>query len=410
MKKRTKTRTTPWVRRRRRTLIVLLVIALCLSPWLVWRLNLKVQVRDGLSQLRAAGVPTSVEAREAWVASFPAREEITHYADAADAYIVLPLPLTANFPTFRSRNEEEEDLFTVPYPEETLGAMREAVALNGAALGHLRDARDLVPGAYTAGQDPEDGLVELICADACVRAADGDGAGAVEAIRGGLLYLERASQPFAPSSAWSVGELDRLLVALFSSAGQCTLPAEGLALIRTQLEMPAWEAQQRARQIDGVSDWLLMVDAIDADLGLQFIDIIFGIFDRQRLMECRAWAFQNELTGKIITEQRAEIEAVQDEPWGDRIRVIAPPLRLDVARTVLDILRFHHDTGTLPATLEDLVPAYCDAVPMNRLTDTPLVYQVDGTTVSVSGSEEDEQRSRRSRRAAVSYRVNLPPR
>lgn len=405
---RRKAKRTPWARRRRRTYLGLALVALLLSPWLVWRLRLKADARKALEAVRAEGVPVTAEEREAMTASWPARTATPLYRDALDAYVMLPVEIVDDFPTFRPRNMEAE-LYTRPYPAELLAAMRKALGVNEAAVELLHEATHLPEGRYEAGM-ANDVFIELICAEACVKAADGDGEGALVAITGGLLYLERTSVACMTAPGWPPELLERILAALFSAASHTALPVDHLKPIRAQLDPSGWEDQYRQLSLIHAGYWLEDLSHPRGDATLQVLDIAVGIVDHQLRDTCESWRADYQLIGKTLAEQDALFAARRDRRWGRRARVAAPPVHLEVARAAIDLILFYHDHGALPAALEELVPAYRESVPMDFFTGQPLRYEPKETAFVIYSVDHDRKDDGGSGRGDIVFRADLPPR
>jgi len=401
-------RAAPWARRRRRATIGLLVIALLFSPWLVWRLRIKTELRATLAEVQAAGVPVTAEARAAWEAKFPERATTSLFHDAVTAYTVLPLDLVDDLPTFRTKNSEDY-LYTRPYPEERLNAMRGAVRLNEAALALLRQARDLPPDTRAPGSGVVEEVVELLCADACVRAAAGDGAGAADAVLSGLRYLACIAAPYETAPRWSPPELERLMNALFSAAGQTALPDATLAAIREELDPTGWEEQYRLASVDRMSGWITRMDEMRVDPEMVAGNILFGLLDRQFFYQLKEWQVQQSLIGKSQAEQESVLMAVAGEPWGLSRRSV-PPVHLEVARLAVDLVRYYQERGALPETLEGVAPDYRDATPVNEWTGAAFHYQAAGTAFEIAEEAPGASDEPHPRRYAVRFRADLPPR
>lgn len=397
----------PWARRRRRAAIGLLLIALLFSPWLVWRLRIKTELRATLAEIRAAGVPTTQEERAAWEATLPACATTSVFQDAAAVYTILPLDVVADLPTFRTQNSEDY-LYARPYPEARLAAMREAVRLNEAAVAILRQARDLPPDVRAPGLAVDETL-ELLCAEACVRAAAGDGAGAADAVLCGLRFLACIAAPYETAPRWSPPELERLLNALLSAAGQTALPDASLATIRGLLDPTRWEEQYRLASVDRMSDWIILMDEIRLEPEMVAGNILFGLFDRQFFYQLKEWQVQQSLIGKSQAEQASILMAVADEPWNFSRRSV-PPVHLEVARLAIDLVRFYQDRGTLPETLEALAPDYRDATPVNEWTGAAFHFEAVGTAFEVAEEAPGVSDEPHPRRHAVRFRADLPPR
>lgn len=389
------------------------MVVLLFSPWLVWRLKLKADVRAGLETLRQAGVPLSEEERAAWFAQFgPPGTPTDLYGKAEIAYQLLPLDVVEHFPTFRSKNQEAY-LFSRPYLPERLAAMEKALDLNEATMARLHEANELSRDAYFAGgsgSGASDDLIELYCAEACVRAAAGDGAGALASITGGLLYVERASAPYNTAPGWSTEDVERLLNALFSAASQTRLPDAGLEEICARLDTAGWEEQRRLRLSDATSRWIIDMQSFVPERQAVVMDVVSGYIDRYLLGECETWMFRNDLIGKPLAEQERLCDAFAEREGRNRqLRVSAPPVRLRVARVAIDILRCYQDRGRAPENLDELVPTYREALPDDFFSGDPIRYVKSDEGFAVYSVGRDKTDDGGDGRRDIVFRAGFPP-
>jgi hypothetical protein len=401
---------TPWQRRRRRVVILVMAFVLLLSPWLVWRLRMKVELGQAIEQARVAGVPQSAEERAAMLAAYPVPERTELFREAAEAYVLRPLDVLENIPTFRIRNREEEArLYSRPYPEELLQTLRVLVGANEQVLALLLQADTLPEGCRSASSGVSEELVELLCAEACVRAADGDGAGAVRAILCGVRYHECALEPYSPSGPIaSSGTLTRLMNALFSAASQTELPDDVLQSIHDRLDPSGWEEQVRLAERYSIGRWFEDINEEVAPRQFLVLEIVFGMLTRQRLLEIRGWQFRQQLIGKPLGEQRSLLAAIEDEPWRFWARLVRPPVHLEVARVALAIVRYGQAEGRYPASLDVLVPAYCEAIPLDFYTGEHFRYETSGTSFTLMSPGEDPG-ANPTPRDTIAFQASLPP-
>lgn len=133
-------RNLPWKRRQRRLLIVVALLTAVLGSFFTYRIRLRQAVAVRLEAVRAAGLPVTGEELNRWEAPVPEDENAALvYRAAFDAYGVLT-PLTADaLPLWGKRKYGPlED-----YPEEVDAAIGEFLAANADALTLLHEAAAL---------------------------------------------------------------------------------------------------------------------------------------------------------------------------------------------------------------------------------------------------------------------------
>lgn len=351
-----KRKTTPWARRRRRIYIIMVLVVALVTPAVIWRLNLKTAVREERGLLSAAGIPTTHEALAAWEAQFPALETVAAYSTITA--VPLPFDREKGFPSFRLRHDGAE-IFAAPYDEATLDVMTEYVALNGEALRLLREARL----AATSGGTPKMGseiayeeLVRLMCAQACVLAEQGDGAGATEAILDGLVMLSTIfAKPWChsiPVSEEAVGELMR---ALASCAGRTALPEAQLRAIQSILTPPDRDEALRRNAIHRSAIWVVDFNSeqIDSPPG-EVTNLILGFYDRYMSETIRSERLRFSLMGKSVKEQQTQFAEMQKLGISRDFNIQGPPMYLPVSVAGVEVLIYHQQQGRLPESLESL--------------------------------------------------------
>jgi len=387
--------------------LLALALLLLLSPWFIWRLRLKSNLRESIEAVRAIGIPLDEAERTVWFDQFPSGVETDLFREAGNKYVPLSIAVVERLPTFRARHSEDY-LYARPYPEERLTAMRDALRENAPALDLLRTAPSLPPDSVAPGLEVSDELVELYCMDACLRAVEGDGAGAAESILGGLRYLDCTDPPYGAAPLWPYDPLTRLLNALFSAASQVQLPDASLERIASLLDYSDWAEQSQYRSVDNISQWYTLRGSYGIDRSIQIHNVLFGIIDRQETFQLQSWLAAQHLAGKSWAEQDAILETLRDKPWKRWVRHWSPPQHLELARLAIDVLRYHQETGSLPETLDALVPGFRDTIPVEFSKGQSFVYTSDGTSFQVSMPAPEEEHSRRGNRDALAFSAAPP--
>lgn len=380
-----KRKTTPWARRRRRVYIIVALIAAIVTPAVVWRLSLKTVVREELALLRAEGIPTTHEELAAWEAQFPPLETVAEYSAITAAYVRLPFEQEQDFPSFRLRHDGAE-LFAVPYDDASLASMKQFVSLNGETLRMLREARV----AATSGDSPKMGVeinyeefVALCCAQACVRAAQGDGAGAAEAILDGLVMLSTTyAKPWCHSIPIPEDGVGQLMRALASSAGRTPLPEAQLRTIQAVLT-PAGRDEALGRYaIHRSAARVADLDSEQLDSPpAEAADLVLGFFDKYMIESIRSTRLRLGLIGKSVKEQEARFTAMRKQGISRDFPIQGPPMYLPVAVAGIEVLIYHQQHGRLPESLEVIAREGLDLV--DFYSEKPLLYLQDGASFTV---------------------------
>lgn len=405
-----KRKTTPWARRRRRVYIIVALIAAIVTPAVVWRLGLKTAVREELALLRAEGIPTTQEELAKWEAQFPALETVSEYSAITAAYARLPFEQEQDFPSFRLRHDGAE-LFAVPYDDVTLGVMTEFVELNRETLRLLREARL----AATSGDSPKTGVeinyeefVALCCAQACVLANQGDGAGAAEAILDGLVMLSTTyAKPWCHSIPIPEDGVGQLMRALASSAGRTPLPEAQLRTIQAILSPADRDEALRRNAIYRSAAWVVDLSSEQLDSPpAEAADLVLGFFDRHMSESIRNQRLRFGLFGKSVKEQQAEFAAMKELGISRDFIIQGPPMYLPVSVAGIEVLIYKQQHGRLPESLEILAREGLDLV--DFYTEKPLIYQPDGTSFQLYSVGSDLKDDGGTGRDDVLFKAVLP--
>lgn len=406
-----KKKTTPWARRRRRAYILVALIAMIVTPAVIWRLGLKAEVREELALLRAEGIPTTHEELAAWEAQFPSLEAMPIYATLAAAYVPLPFERLEDFPTFRLRHDGAQ-LFAVPYDDTTLGAMTELVDFNEAALRLLHEARL----AATSGDAPKSGgeivyeeLIRLCCAQACVRAHQGDGEGAAGAILDGLVFLStNFSKPWCHSIPLPEDAVGELMRALASCAGRTALPEAQLRAIQATLTPPDRDEALRRNGIHRSAAWVADLHSEQLDSPpAEAANLVVGFFDRYMSESIRNDRLRFALFGKSVKEQQAQFALMKEQGISRDFIIQWPPMYLPVSVVGIEIIIYRQQHGHPPESLEVLAREGLELV--DFFTEKPLVYREEGTSFTVYSVGRDLKDDGGHGRDDIVFRATLPP-
>jgi len=403
-----KNKKSPWARRRRRVFLILLLIALLISPVFIWRFRLKSEMRQEMAAVKALGVPVSGPEYVAWTGKFPTLPVVEACRQAASAYVQIPFEVSSNFPAFRARHESEE-LFAVPYDAATLDAMRQLVTVNGESLRLIHEVRSRgVVGSGEGRGRSSEALVELCCAAACVRAADGDGAGALDAVLNGLVFLRvHYALPWSHSLWRSSNELGQLMRALASAAARTPLPEDKLREIQALLVAPDWENEMRLSTIDRTAIMIQDFPEFQPDVpAARIADLVFGIFDRQMAESMRSRRMLLELIGKSIKEQEAAFAQIEERGWWRDFNYSGPPIHLAVASAGIELVCHYQRTGTLPDTLDALAREGLDL--SDFFSGGNLQYKREGDRVTIYSVGNDLKDGGGDGRSDIVFQAVLP--
>lgn len=405
----------PWQRRRRRALAVVMVFSLLLGCWLVWRLGKKTELNRAIHDAREMGVAMTVEDYEAefgeaydayWGSGVPLPAE-SPYQAAVQAYVVPNHDMLMEIPRFKQRGEEGA-LSEVPYGQAMRNAMEHHVEANAEALSALHVTTPL-GGDKTVYLDNGDLLLELLFVTACVRAEMGDGEGSFQAlddafvmIRGGDLEVGPDSTPIRETQY-----AEQILTALRSALCRVKFSDEQLQRLQAHLLSGDRMAFSRARQMKQLSH--LLIDDYFGKGGNP-INVLTGLLETWQALQIRAAMARYEMIGKSLAEQEQLIARHEDTPLGDYLRPYAPSIDLLAAALALDVVRFELAEGRLPASLDELVPAYRDAIPQDFWHDGPLAYRVEGRSFWVYSYGRDGVDNQGEYRKDHGVQFTLPPR
>lgn len=373
------------MRRRRRAYLLLAAIGLFVAPAVVWRLQLKSAVRGEYASLRALGVPTTDEAYAKWVLQFPELPKIDAFEKAQSTCTPIPFDVIDSVPSFYARHEDQA-LRAVPYGEVARNAMKRFISENGETLQLLHEGRAFEGEGCVGGTGRRrlrGDIIKLCCVQACVKADEGDGAAATDAILDGLAYLKASvAEPWNPTILLGVDGVEQLMSALTSAAARTVLPESGLDAIQSALEIPDWleVARQAAIEDAGHTATRLYADQLNAPQA-RIADMVFGFMDRYYIEELQSQRLRISLLGKSLKEQQADFAVMKREGRRRYLRVVGPPLEFTVAVAGIEVIRAYQNTGTLPDRIERL-----DREGLNLAdfyADGPLTYRVDSGTFKI---------------------------
>jgi hypothetical protein len=275
-------------------------------------------------------------------------------------------------------------------------------ALRLADAGAERDFAGLSPGteySYRAASLAD--LSTLVSARTLHLAATARGD---DAVRSALVWLQlrRATR----DSLWvSVGTHDVPAVLSLSrpSAGLLETLQEALAAAERAEQLLETLVRERARYLDVVwrRHYGATPDAPEA-FGMPFSGTLLRpVISRHAVSALRVWATLIELARRPRAEWAPRYEELTTEYPSPRrgqaggifsrmVGTVVPlgifgaaidgdPLAVDrAARAAVAVERYRRDHGDqLPRSLEDLVPAYLEAVPIDPYSERPLLYRAD---------------------------------
>lgn len=359
----------PWQRRRRRATFGLGLLILVLAPLLFWRLQLRADVNQRFADIRARGLPLTLDALVAWEAHAPDEAAAdTAFTAMFRAYHEIDLATFGKLPRLYGT---EPRLLEAPFPNELRTALENRVSGNEEMLTRLAEAsvfsryrtvRDLHQDYWGTPQSIERPL-EVLFAHACLLAEKGQGDGALDAVMTGIKVARACrATPLIQAFNEAISGEQMILSAVYPVAVRADLSAAKLAEFFTFVQSDAWsEDLQRAaagsrcvmlqflgRTNDSadVLNGLVGGQDIEVRRFLQFVDEIpaisnFSMHERARYLEGRGLA-----------------DSQYNFWWGERPADGLKPV-------VIGVLQYRRATGTLPESLEALVPAYIAEVPVD---------------------------------------------
>ena len=409
----------PWQRRRRRAFVCfVLVPAVVLGAYTVWRIRLERAVAAQIEGIRARGYPVSLEELEAWYPRIPDEENAwTSYRAAFDAWQGLPAERFESLLPRKLTPPERDE----PYPESALAVMREYVGMNAETLRLLHEAaavpRCRFPVDLSEGWEARLPHLEsirkaeqLLRFEAEVALNAGDTGRIVRALAD-LLALGRSlgAEPVFTSQEVRINSIDTVRHSLERVLSRVSLSEAALvelevaiaaaacpeAALRTVLgefcvgipqfsdgTYPRVNATALYRQLlrggGQAGPWLL--DALSGgriDLGY-FLEVYDGTLEAAGLPRHEGMqALRNLQHGRRKGNPRRWAVRTYGLTWrvmGVLDRAARGEAALRTVRTGLAIERYHAKTGGWPGVLNDLTPAFLDAVPVDPYNGEALLY------------------------------------
>lgn len=402
-------------------------LLLVLLVWItVFRISARSRLNRRLRALGEAGYALSLsELDERYV--LPAGAE-----NAAEYYL-------AAFSAYGEPNDEEKELLpwvgrakrparTEPVNEATQQATEAFLAENAEALTLLREAAALEHAQYA--MDLSQGadmvmpwlkdvrrsafLLSLEGLDACVQ---NDPNRALESVRATLALAQSVDCPVIICRLVQIAVRALTCRNIEQLVNRVALTDEQLQTLGQWLQAGADEDGYRQALIGERCFGLQRFGApgsISSDMGegkiLSAILVpmkILGLHDRDKLSYLDLMQDYIDALDLPLTERLAEFEAVEEDfRKGSRVhlltQLIMPALKRSyqieirhvadrrVAHTALAVERYRLAQGKLPQTLNELVPAYLDAVPVDPFDGQALRYKLLAKGYVVYSVGEDE--------------------
>ena len=413
--------------RRRWPWVLLAVVLVLAGAFGVMRYVLHRRVEAKLTDLRAAGYPTTLAEVDAWYPTPTGPNAADVYQGAFDAY-VEDEELEALLPRARNR-DVDFPAAGEPLPAEMAEAMEAYVALNAQTLALLDDAAAIPECRYpvdlTRGFEavmPHVGKLrpcaELLVFRATLEAGRGQSDRAAKSVKSVLALAGSVrNEPMLISLLvrTSIEALGRRAVERM--LGQAGWTDEQLAdLSRAFADtidegaMPRAVAGERAL---GLGAW----DMLASESGFAALAGFSGLADADRMAYLRIMG-ENVALAEDPIGHAVDIDAmVRETPQYCFVtRAIVPAMGAAIANgrqadaetrmvlVALAVKRHQLAHGKLPEGLDELVPDYLDAVPIDPFDGKPLryeptdtgaiVYSVGTDGIDDGGEEQDAQGSR----------------
>jgi hypothetical protein len=359
------------------------------------------------------GVPATIADHEARFGSFdPYQQQEAASAETSPpegvVYTLPPMDVLDEVPNLR-RNGGDSRLLEVPYAPEMAEALNAYMALNGEGVAALHRA---IESGYQVSRASalRDSLTEMLCLEILHRAHQGDGPGVERALRNSLRMLcgppSSEARPVDLYGTWTW--VKQILNALSSAVGRVAVGGETLETAKAYLDIQGWEAARRERMLQQQS-WFVIQgwDLQSPEFRIQ--NLLLGTYDRLQAREMTMWKIRYEWVGTSREEQEAAFDALTQSYKYEYLRVMGPPIELQVVAVALDVLRYASEHGTLPPSLDDLVPAYRAALPIDFWSDAPFQYNVgagEWVVYSVGRNKKDDEGESRK---DISFRALVPP-
>lgn len=369
--------------------MILFLVAAVLAFPLGWRIKLRAEVLQGIADLRERGMPVTLEELAAWDTTPELPEAHAVLKAALLAYREMELNDFKSLPKLQGT---EPRLLEVPFAAETLHALKKRVEGNEAMLARLREVSAFPRYRLIQRIDPENayGLTglekpfEVLFAQTCVLAEAGQGDAALETISIGV-KVARLTRATPLNHLFNVAtKLENdLLTAVFPVLVRAKVSDEALENLLKLAQDPTW-MDDLQRSIAG-SRCLALNSLAAANFAEEPFESLIGEYDRHALWILK---FADEVPDMVMlpfTAWDAHLKEKGIIPafgypfwWG------APPAET-LDPVVLAVLRYRQAHGTLPESLEGLVPEFLKEIPVDGVTGEPLTLVQSATSFSVCG-------------------------
>ncbi len=381
---------------------------------------------------REAGLPTTVEDLEAMYPPIPDEQngaiEFLAAADAA-ASMVWDEPLMDRLPI---AGQVQVDGNRTLYTGDQIAAMREYLSLNADALNLLhagaakpdawyeQDFENIHSGAFLTKLGKMRSLARIAAVAVAVAAHDGDGDRVVEEARAGFalarslqripdatpLMVSRAlagivTQEF--ERAMRLGALeDRHLAALeaeLASLGDYRLMRRGIkkwgadvvqsadssmysVLLGQEFASrvtPGIDVSKRVEEsLETIGEFLVSASSFSRGITAASLQALRTWLDTYDMSPENVDAYIEQERNDHPYETFLLTLIIPETSWMHPARHMMSQNYIDLMRARLQIERYRLRHGDWPDTLNDLVPEFADAVPLDVWDNTPLIYHRQG--------------------------------
>jgi len=132
------------------------------------------------------------------------------------------------------------------------------------------------------------------------------------------------------------------------------------------------------------------------------------IFIRSRAFEERAWGWSSRLS-HIIEDFGFGGQGFADLGFFANVTVAQREVGFELLKTDLAIRLYHRDHGVWPDTLDQLVPEYLPAVPIDPHSGKSLIYRPSGDSFVLYSVGKDRTDNAGRFTNAATYRPNASP-
>ncbi|QNN20708.1 hypothetical protein HED60_02870 [Planctomycetales bacterium ZRK34] len=432
---------------RHRWLWIVAVLIAIMMTYCVWRLSMRSALNTEFEQIRAAGEPVTMQELDAWYPAVPAKENAALIInDAIARMIELTDDQRRILPWY---GRPPSPAFDQPLDPSVMDTARQVVADNHIALDGLHAAIRLPAARYPL--DLSQGIqpmmehlsslrraVNLLCVEAEVNAARGDGTAACES----LLAMNRVArsldnEPLEISQMVQIA-MDMLAVIMTERAvNQTPLDPRSLARLIDALRVDD-EAVRFRRALIGERAWMHTEYELSIPELIELLGINYGLSDikpaelyAHRLIgtmdldQCVYMTMSRQLIKAAdlpLDKRQAEMDRIVKQV-GDQNAFITMIARgsdsvastafydscrlteLRVTRAALAVLLYRQSEGHLPTKLTDVTPKYIDALPGDPFTGAALCYEVrdKGFIVYSVGPDKSDDGGARENSAGVQY-------